>query len=92
MSIIYAIVCHETKMKVDIGQKHVVSSGWYFWSGEDEVMTRLGNFLVDHTGSKLEVVCIDYRSDASKEDNIKAEMCMQYEDYDDFDAHACGLE
>ena len=57
MSQTFSIVCHETKQRLWIGQ------GWNamtnFYSGNAEVMERLGRFLEATRGKSLVVLCND---------------------------------
>lgn len=57
MSQTFSLVCEETKQKVWVGQ------GWgkmtTFYSGELEIMARLGEFLRDHEGKSLRLLCDD---------------------------------
>ena len=57
MSQTFSITCSETNEKVWVGQ------GWgkmtSFYSGEPETMKRLGNFLREHEGKPLVLLCDD---------------------------------
>ena len=59
MSNTYALVCHETRQGVWIGQ------GWdkmtSFYTAEPKTMETLKRFLNDHINKDLEFVCKDKR-------------------------------
>lgn len=71
MSQTFALVCHETKQKIWVGQ------GWNamttFYSGMPEVMVRLARFLEATRGKPLVLLCDDMHS-------AEFEDCEEFED------------
>ena len=61
MSYSFALVCHETKKRVWIGQ------GWgemrTLYSGEEKTMESLKKFLNDHINKPLEFLCSSQTDD-----------------------------
>jgi hypothetical protein len=57
MSQTFSLVCHETKKCVWVGQGH--GSMTVFYSGESQTMEDLGQFLREHEGKPLFLLCDD---------------------------------
>lgn len=64
MSRTFALVCHETKLCVWIGQGNGPMTNFY--TGDQNVMERLRRFLNEHKGKPLEFICHDDGDDWSE--------------------------